>query len=213
MSWAISTVFCADTPTARAVFAADPRLGGHVFALDFATVELPPKVGAGFDGRLLALRSPIRARDVGLVGDGFDWAPLGGELAARLAGVRPGLSGPSSRIAPPDKALRWLEDLAAYLAAPVAWYMAEADTGAPEAEIAWVLDWRGPSTVDEEPLLRAPAAYTTKAHRNLRLDPQGATGAAREPLGAALLHLGLRLDGPWFTPHRPDFDWASRRVG
>lgn len=210
MPWATSTVYLHDTPDARAVLAADPALKGHLFALDLAAVELPPRTAAG--SRLLAVRSPVRPRDLPLVGDGFDWKGLDGALAARLAPARSALEGASSRIAPPDKPLRWLEDLAARVCAPVVWYMAEAVASDPEAEIAWVIDWRGPATVEDEPLDRSPCVYSRRDRRVLRLSPAGAAVMERDTLGAGLLHLGVRLDGTWFTPHRPDFDWGALRL-
>lgn len=212
-AWAASVVYLPDTAAARAVLGADPPLAGHVFALDVGAVEHPPVIAAGFDGRLLAVRSPGRARDLGALAAGFDWSPLKGRLAPRLGAARPALPGPASRIAPPDAALAWLEDLAARTAGPLAWYQAESTGGEPDAELAWVIDWRGPDRVDDEPVDRAPCVYVRRPRDTARVDAAGARTVGREPLGAALLHLGLRLDGPWFTPHRPDFDWASRAVG
>lgn len=207
-AWAVSTVFLADTEAARAVLAADPRLAGHVWALDLATVERAPTVAAGFDGRLLLVRSPGRARDAALLPAAFDWSGLKGGLAARLGFVRPSLPGAASRLAPADAQLRWLEDLAARVAGTVAWYQAESTGGEPDAELAWVIDWRGPGVVDGEPVDRAPCVYVRGDRGPRRIDTGGTHPVAREPLGAALLHLGVRLDGPWFTPHRPDFNWG-----
>ena len=55
-------------------------------------------------------------------------------------------------------------------------------------------------------------SYTRKDRRFVRLISGGENTVPRDPLGAGLLHLGIRLDGPWFTPHRPDFPWESCRV-
>lgn len=212
MPWAASTLYLPDTPDARAVLLGDVRLAGHVYAVDLTTVDLPPQIGAGYSPRLLTVRSPVRARDLPLVGQGFDWKALDGALTPRLALARPALAGPASRIAPPDKPLRWMEALAAHACTPVVWYMAEALDGAPDAELAWVIDWRGPTRVDDEPLDRAPTVYTRRGHDNVRVTADGVTPHPREPLGAGLLHLGVRLDGPWFTPHRPEFDWEGVRL-
>lgn len=208
-SWAVSTVFLADTEAARAVLDADPRLAGHLWAVDLRAVELPPTFLDGADGRLLLVRSPARARDVAALDAGFDWSPLKGQLATRLGPLRGSLGGAASRLAPPDAPLRWLEELAARVAAPVAWYQAESTGGAPEAELAWVLDWRGPVDAGGETVDRAPGVYLRREHDSVRIDAAGVAPVARDPLGAALLHLGVRLDGPWFSPHRPGFVWEG----
>lgn len=212
MPWAASAVYLTDTTDARAVLLADPRLAHHIYAVDLHEVPHPPTIAHGWNGRVLAVRSPVRARDLVNVVDGFDWKDLDGALASQLLWARPHLGGASSRIAPPDGQMRWLEDLAARVGAPVVWYMAEAMASEPEAEIAWVLDWGGPNVVGGEELVREPTVYTRKDYRMVRLRAGGPDFGKREPLGAALVHLGLRLDGPWFTPHRPDFDWDAHRL-
>lgn len=197
MAWAVSSVYLHDTPAARAVLGAAPALAGHVYALDLAAVEQPP---VATHPRLLAVRSPVRPRDLALVGEGFDWKPLTGLLAARLGAFRPHLAGPSARLAPPDPPLRWLEDLCARVAAPVLWYMAEAQEGGAEAEVAWVLDWTG------------PVVYVRRERDVLRVDAAGPAPFAADPLAGGLAHLGVTLDGPWFTPHRPGFAWEREAL-
>lgn len=207
MPWSASVVYLHDTEDARAVLAADPRVSRRVYAVDLAAVDFPP----AFDRPgLLAIRSPGSRRQLADLVDGFDWKDLDGALPSQLTFARSGLAGPSSRIAPPDATLRWLEDLAARVAGPVVWYQAEAMASDPDGEIAWVLDWGG--TAGAEGVVRAPTVYTRRDRRMVRLGAEGATFTEREPLGAGLLHLGIRLEGPWFTPHRPDFGWEERRV-
>jgi hypothetical protein len=213
MSWAASTVYLADTPDARAVLSADPRLQGHVFAFDLSKLAHAPTLAEGASGGLLAIRSPARKGEVGLVPDGFDWASLDGGLAPRLAGARAALKGDGSRVAPPDAPLRWLEDLAARVCGRVFWYQAEASHGDPDAENAWVIDFGGPTTLrfggTSVALDRAPTLYARIDRRFVRV---GEAGPCKSPLTMGLLHLGALLDGPWFEPHAGHFDWASRRV-
>lgn len=213
MPWAASTLYLHDRPHARDVLVNEPTLTGHLFALDLPSVDLPPRFADDDARRLLAIRSPGRPTDRALLPEGFDWKPLDGVSPARLAAVRPGLAGASSRLAPPDKHLRWLEDLAGRVAGPVIWYQAVADEGAPEGEVAWVVDWPGERAVDGAPLRGGACAYTRRGHDFVRLDPSGPSRAAHDPLAAALRHLGVILDGPWFTPHRPGFDWDALRLG
>lgn len=199
MPWAASTLYLDDTPAARAVLGADPRLAGHVFALEVATLEFGPALDPGTTGRLLVVRSPGRPRDLPLMGQGFDWSGLDGTLAPRLAAFRSHLGGPASRIAPPDSHLRWLEDLAARVCGRVAWYLAEAPDGDPDAEMSCVIDWSGAVLY-----LRAGPAFK-------KLDATGTT-RSQDPLTMALGHFGVRLDSPWFAPHAPHFDWATRQI-
>lgn len=212
MPWAASVVYLRDTPDARAVLLADGRLRGHVYAVDAARVEWAPQVEPGA-GPLLALRSPVRPKGLADVVDGLDWTPLTGALPTQLGFGRPALNAAATRIAPTAAQLDWFEELAARVAGPVAWYLAEATASDPEAELAWVLDWGGAAKVGDEALERAPVLYTRKEPRFVAVRASGTTFSRREPLGAALLHLGVRLEGPWFTPHRPDFDWGACRVG
>ena len=199
MPWAASTLYLDDTPAARAVLGADPRLRGHVHALDVGALEFGPVLDPGATGRLLVVRSPGRPRDLPLLGQGFDWAGLDGVLAPRLARFRAQLGGPASRIAPPDTHLRWMEDLAAQACGRVAWYMAEAPDGDPDAELTWVIDWSGPVLY-----LRTGAAFVA---RN-----EAGSSRAKDPLTMGLGHFGVRLDSPWFAPHAPHFDWASLQI-
>lgn len=212
MHWAASVVYLADTPASRAVLTTEPKLANHIWAVDLTRVEHSPAIVPGFDGRILAIRSPIRRQDVGMVRVGFDWAGLDGDLSPRLTQLRGGLTGASARIFPPDAAVRWLEVLAARVAAPVVWYMAESTGGDPEAEFALVLDWRGSARVGDEEIQRLPAIYSTVQGRRVRIDGTGLHGVSRDPLGAGLLHLGVRLEGPWFTLHSPGFDWSEHRL-
>jgi hypothetical protein len=199
MPWAASTLYLGDTPAARDVVRADPHLAGHVFAVDLGALEHGPHLRDGASGRLLVIRSPGRVRDLPMLVHGFDWSKLDGVLAPRLAAFRRGLGGPASRIAPPDRQLRWIEDLAARVCGPVCWYMAEAPEGDPDAELCWVVDWAG------------PALYTRQERTFVRIDPTGSTPSV-DPLTAALRHHGAELDSPWFAPHSPGFDWEACRL-
>jgi hypothetical protein len=208
MPWASSTVYLADTPDARAVLLADAVVIDHVFAFSVGGLTSAPQIVKG-DGRLLAVRSPGRARDKGLLPDALDWAPLDGLLAPRLAPLRAALEGDNSRIALPDPALRWMEDLAARVNAPVAWYQAEADHGEPDAELAWVIDVGGPDAAVDIRFERTPSLYARVRRKLVRI---GAEDRVRDPLAMALAHLGVVLDSPWFEPHAPHYQWAGRRV-
>lgn len=199
MPWAASTLYLDDTPSARAVLSTDPRLAGHVYALDVGALEFGPNLAEGAAGKLLVVRSPGRPRDLPLLGQGFDWTGLDGALAPRLAAHRGQLGGPASRIAPPDTHLRWMEDLAARVCGRVAWYMAEAPEGDPDAELSWVIDWSG------------AVLYLRKGPAFVRIDAAGST-RCRDPLSMALSHFGAHLDSPWFAPHAPHFDWAPLRI-
>lgn len=211
MSWSASTLYLADTPSARAVLGAEPSLAGHVFAVDVGALDPGPQVADSVSGRLLAVRSP--GRPAAGLPDGLDWTGLDGLLAPRLAAHRPALRGDNARIAPPDALLRWMEDLAARVAGTVAWYQAESSHGDPDAELAWVIDAGGPARVrfggEDVPVDRSPALYARQDARFRRL---GRDGYTRDPLAMGLLHLGVRLDSPWFAPHAPHFDWGARRV-
>lgn len=214
MPWAASMVYLADTPGARAVLEADPVLSPHVYAVGAARVDFPPLLAAETDGDLLVLRSPGRPRDRGLLVDAFDWTGFDGALSPRLAGFRRHLPGPAARIAPPDSHLRWLEDLAARVAGTVVWYQAEAPEGEADAEMAWVLgfarDWHFDTTIRS--VSGGAILYLRKGPAFLRLRGTDAEAIPENPLGAGLLHLGLHLDSPWFSPHAPGFDWESRRL-
>lgn len=212
MPWSHSAVFLPDTPAARAVLTADSRLRGHVYALDLAAVEQPPRIAAGSTGALLVVRSPARTADVARTDDGFDASFLDGPRPSRLAGARGALPGPAQRLAPADGPLRWFEALADATQGPVVWYLGEAIASDPDAEIAWVLDAGGPDHVDDEAIDRGPMVYVRRDRNVVALRADGPRWATRDTLGAGLLHLGVRLDGPWFTPHRPGFDWAALRL-
>lgn len=213
MGWAASTIYLPDTDDARAVLLAEPRFAGHVHALDLARLEQAPALCDGARGRLLALRSPGRPRAE--LPDAFDWAGLDGGLGARLAVHRPQLEAANARIAPPDALLRWLEDLAARAGGPLCWYQAEADHGDPDAELCWILDHGGPTILRfpgrEVELDRSPAVVARQRWRFLRFGV-GEPRPVRDPLAMALLHHGAWLENPWFEPHTPWFDWASRRI-
>lgn len=210
MSWAASTLYLHDTPAARDVLLSAPALRGHTFAVDLAALAAPPRLADGSAGKLLAVRSPGRARDAGLLPDAFDWSGLHGLLAPRLAAHRPALKGDNARIAPPDAALSWMEDLAARVNGRVSWYQAESTHGDPDAELCWVIDVGGPARVrfdaEEVAFDRAPTLYARHEGRFRRM---GAEGFTRDPLAMGLLHLGVRLDSPWFEPHTPAYRWTA----